>query len=409
MADDRRGDRATALAGVLDETGYGNFRLVCGRIRDEPSVVPVVAGDAFVLVQHSADDLRGAGLPGHCDIGELRGTAGSLDTVDHLPHRVPDHGQVGFGDVQAGQHLGRLAVDDDAILVDGVLHERRTIDHAAVGDRGRGDGHVERGRHDGALADRHVERLTAVPRLVETAPFPCRVGEEPPDRFQGQPQVAAQPEAARVLGRGVDPQPFTEPIEIHVARLDDGLLQIHPPMPPPHPTAERAAAGLQAAGTIHVGVGRDDAGFERSQRHHGLQCRARGIAALQDPVGQRLQRVVQQRPPLVGQDTARKEVRVERRAADGGQDGSRTDVEHDQRALGVAHRLLGPLLQAQVEGQADVVAGVGFDLVQDAQFASRGIDFDLLGAGPPAQQVLPGLLQTPLADDVPAPILVGIR
>ena len=54
------------------------------------------------------------------------------------------------------------------------------------------------------------------------------------------------------------------------------------------------------------------------------------------------------------------------------------------------------------------MAGLRFDLAHEAQFAPRGIDFDLLGAGPPAQQMFPGFLQTPLADDVPPPILVGI-
>ena len=93
-----------------------------------------------------------------------------------------------------------------------------------------------------------------------------------------------------------------------------------------------------------------------------------------------MQRIGDQLTPLVLGDAAREEIGIEGRLRHHRQHAAVVGIHHDDGTLLIAHRLLGGLLQAEIERQVDVGAGHLRHLVEDAQLAAEGVDLDLLSA-----------------------------
>src|SRR5206468_13120012 len=143
------------------------------------------------------------------------------------------------------------------------------------------------------------ERLALEPGLVEAPPLPRRVGDRPALLVrEGDASGEAEPEAMRVLRDPVDAEPAPRLVEEHVARLDDGLVQVHGAVPPLLPAVEEMVAERDAARAGHAGEGGHRALLERAGRDRDLEGRAGREHPLDGAVVERVLPVLDQRAPL---------------------------------------------------------------------------------------------------------------
>ena len=111
-------------------------------------------------------------------------------------------------------------------------------------------------------------------------------------------------------------------------------------------------------------------------------------------------RVVAQLPPLVGRHAQHEHVVVKARLADHGQNLAGVGL-HDQDGPGLAFQQAGAFaLQADVDGELEVAAGLGRLQNKFVVLTAKGVDFHLLAALGAAQLVLVGELQPLLAHGV---------
>ena len=138
-------------------------------------------------------------------------------------------------------------------------------------------------------------------------------------------------------------------VEIDITRLGKGLLQIHPAMSGPFPTVEGPPPKGDAAPTMVPRLRRDNPFLQRCQRHKGLKGRAWRILAPQGPIGQRAERILYERPPFVGLDTERKEIRIKCGTTGQSQHLSGLDGKDCNGPLCLAERLLDLFLQFKIK------------------------------------------------------------
>src|SRR4030095_6079065 len=104
-------------------------------------------------------------------------------------------------------------------------------------------------------ADRHREGLAGEPGLLEAPLLPLRVGDETCLLvLERHARRQAEPEAARVVGDGVDAELLAERVEEHVARLDDGPVQVDGAVPARLPAAEEVIPEGDAPTAVHARV-----------------------------------------------------------------------------------------------------------------------------------------------------------
>ncbi len=82
-------------------------------------------------------------------------------------------------------------------------------------------------------------------------------------------------------------------------------------------------------------------------------------------------------------------------------------IERDEGAVLPGHRLLGGLLQIEIDSHDDALAGLVGNFLEHAQAPPDGVNFDLLSAGVAAQKTLPHALEAEFSDLV-AHVVVGL-
>ena len=114
---------------------------------------------------------------------------------------------------------------------------------------------------------------------------------------------------------------------------------------------------------MHVHVLRD-AFLQARRRHDDLEGRTGRELRLNGFVQQRVIVIVDQLAPLIARDAHRKIVGIESRTAHHRQDLAVARIHGDDGAVLVPHGLFGGNLQIEVDGQLELLAGLGRRLIQ---------------------------------------------
>ena len=193
----------------------------------------------------------------------------------------------------------------------------------------------------------------------------------------------------------------------HETTID--LVQVHVPWPVllVVAVAVRHARQREEAGVGDRELGRALLVLERGERHERLDGRARRVLAAQRPVVERLVGRVVERVPVLRVDAVDEEVRVEAGLGHQRQHLARLRVDRDQRAAIVLERLLGDLLQLEVERDHEVVARDAARCATSERMARPPASISTCSrAGDAVQLLLVGALDAELADVVGA-LVVG--
>ena len=302
---DRRG--VGAVDAVLEEHHAGDLRVVARREEHEPAVVAQVlaalGAPRRALVR---DHLRGAGLAAHVVPGiRARPPCRRALTTIHMPSRIA----WSFSGAHVDLRLRRRRRHRlQSVAVVHRLDEVRRDARAAVGERRRVDRQRDRRHRHLPLADGDRNRLARVPLLLMLRALSTRVDGTSPVHLVRQVDVRfhAEPEQRRPLVDAIDAEHVADGVEVHVARLLDGVAQIDRAVPALLPALEVAPVEVRAAAAVHLEVGRDDALLEPGEADRHLEGGPGRVAPLERAVLQRLQLVGVERRPGRAVDAGRR-------------------------------------------------------------------------------------------------------
>ena len=229
----------TAVAAVLHQDGYGHLGVVGRGVGHEPGVIFLAPGLLlFGIIPIDGDHLGRAGFAGHLDVGQAGGLGRAV--VDHphqgLPHRL----QSGRAGPQAGLHLGLGPVENLPGRAFHLFHDIGFIDVAAVGNGRHHPGHLDGSGEIVALADGYRDRIAFAPGLMESRHFPGR-GRRQARHLLVQIEAGgrAQAEAPAPLIDALNPQAPAHLVEIDVAGMHHGPVQVHGAVATPCASSER--------------------------------------------------------------------------------------------------------------------------------------------------------------------------
>ena len=347
---------------MLHHHGDGDLRVVVGREADQHGV------GLAVYLSH----LGGARLGAHLHRQAGKG-ASDAALVGHQIHAVLDRLQVLLADVHAVQQLGLILIDHlrEVAGLD-VLEDVGGVPVAAVDQSGNVVGQLERGDLGIALADGGGEQVAAVPGGAQLL---AGLGTGHPAAVPAQLKAGALPQAEHggVLADEVDAQPVAHGVEVDVAGVLDGVGHVL------HAVAAAVLEVVPAGGVVvAVGVllplgvpeaagvqdflrGGHQSLLEGRHTHNHLEGGARGVQAVDGPVVEGLQGVVE--GLIVEGGVAVNGGQVVGGVGGHGQYASGHVGHHHGAALGVLRLQalnavgqgpLGRLLEADVNGQAHI-------------------------------------------------------
>src|SRR5262249_28848569 len=154
------------------------------------------------------------------------------------------------------------------------------------------------GRHrDVALPDAAADVLARLPRNTEGRELPV-AGRDKPGLLAAHVDAArgAKAEALRHRRELVDAEAAGPLVEIAVAATLDTLAHVERAVPLRAPAMPDGIAELEMAGAADTRL-RRDSGFERRERHHRLERRARRVGAADGLVAERVERIPEQLVP----------------------------------------------------------------------------------------------------------------
>ncbi len=158
-----------------------------------------------------------------------------------------------------------------------------------------------------------------------------------------------------------------------------------------------------AAGDPHLGVGHRVSLLHRDARDYELEDRARRVRGGDRAIEQGPARVGVQRPPLHRLEAAHERVRVEAGRAVHGEHRAAARLEGDYRAgHGVGEQLGHPLLQLEVDVQAEILAGDrlhGLAALELAHDPAQRVDLDVAHARRTGEQPVVDAFYPRLPDD----------
>ncbi len=197
-------------------------------------------------------------------------------------------------------------------------------------------------------------------------------------------------------------------VVIGVTRLNHRFIHVHHAVPTLFVVAKTVVAKLEKAWVRNLMRGCSFPRLQGCQRHERLVCRAGRVGATQGPVEQGFVQRFVERLPIFRVNALDKQVGVKGGLADKGQNLTGFGVDGHQGATAVAVQVLGQLLQLDVDGQHDGVAGLGRAAAQapNGPTACRRLHF--VHTGDAMQLSLIALLHTQLANVVGAPVVGSI-
>ena len=332
-------------------------------------------------VLRDPDHLCGSGFAGH-HVGDIHADFArrAALAVDHVTHgsvnRIP---VLGLCHHRRQQGRGyRFAIH--------TAHEPGRTAFAPGGQRaGRHRQLHRRGKHV-ALADTRTEGLTGVPRLGHGLALPTGRGQYPAPLARGV-DVGALTEAkgVQVVVHAVDGEAPRQVVEIDVAGLDDGHVQVDPgcvagaaDFQNPVAVAPGIAGQAVPAGIGHRGLGGDQPGLQAGEPHHRFHRRARGVLALDRAIEQRHIQRIAQGAVVLAADPVDEEVGVKPRGRYQRHDAAGQGIDrHDGSAL-FAQRLVSGALQVYIEVQGEIGARRRIVAFQHPQYPPVGIGLHIL-------------------------------
>ncbi|EWS55907.1 hypothetical protein X551_01244 [Methylibium sp. T29] len=409
---DRRG-RLGAETGVLHDDGQCDLRVVDRREGGVERMVAQVVGHlalVVLLVLANADRLRRPGLP-TTRVARPHEDARRGAFLRHAVQRLADHLHVIGLQRQRTQRLGRHQSGLPGCHILDLAHQPRHIALPARYQRGGGGGELQHREVVVALADAERDGLAGVPllqlRLLVVLALPLGRGQHAGDlAVDVDAGAAAEAEGLELLVDQVHAHVGGQLVVVDVARLDDRAVHVHHAQPAVTVAAEAVVAEHEDAVVVGGLLRRALAGFQRGDRHEGLEGRAGRVGAAQGAVQQGLVDRLVELLPALRIDAVDEQVGVEGRLADEGQHLAGARVDRDQRAAPVAEQLLDHRLQLDVDRQPHRVARRRRAGPQAPHRAARGAGLDLLEAGDAVQLGLVLLLDAELADVVGA-LVVG--
>ncbi|MND94763.1 hypothetical protein D3C80_869940 [compost metagenome] len=403
MAGDRR-PHGTAATGVFQHQGDHGLGGLERREGDEQGVVAVLhlgGGRVVDLVLFQAHHLGGTGFARRLVGGIGKGAAaGALVTVDDAPHAVLGHLPVG---VALGGD-GHVRVDggvDHAVHRGGALEQVRRHVVTVLGQDADRLGELNWRGAPVALADTDGDGVPLIPGLTPARHLPVAGRHDPLGLFiEVDATVLTEAELGHVAVDLVDADPVGEIVEVGVRRHLDGAIDVEPAMTPAAPVTKLLGGARDGeAGATEVAiVGGDGPLVQPHHRHHGLDGGGGGIDALGGAVHQRARRIVEQRRVVGAGDAGHEQVGVVARARLHGQDGAGIGIHHDDGAPTTGQQLLCFKLQADVDVEVDVLAGLRRLELEGAHHPAAVVDLDLLVARHAVQLILVELLHPLLAD-----------
>ena len=223
------------------------------------------------------------------------------------------------------------------------------------------------------------------------------------------PVRSPKPKLDQVPVHPVDPQCERELVEVHVAGLDDGVVQPDPAVSLLLPvTVPVLAAGQRKpAGAPGFPPCVADPAFKPREPHERLDGRPGRILSIDRPIEERAVGGALQSTIGFGIDSTGEQVGIDSRAARHREHRTGHGVEGDDRPVLITEGRLGRALQSRVHGQVQVPAGNRIVTFQHPEDSSLGIGLDPLVSGLAVQPVFEGRLDTRLAD-VGRPSIIGL-
>ena len=274
---------------------------------------------------------------------------------------------------------------------------------AAVGEDGDHLGDLYRGHQKGALADSDGDGLPGEPVQVVGLPLPLPGGDQAA-LLSGQIDsgLAPQPQRLGALLDQVDLHALAQGVEVDVAGLLDGGVEVDGAVAGGVPTAEGGVVDLLGARTEDGLLVVGDAVLQTSQGDDELEDGARGVESGDRLVDQGLARVSDEALPLLGGEVGGEEVGVEEGRGDQGEDLAVLRVHDDHRPGLLVLRQKGLDLTLELDVQGEVEArplGGGIDL-QDPLHDPDAVDQDHPLAVASLKKVVVVFLQPGLPDEL---------
>ena len=218
---------------------------------------------------------------------------------------------------------------------------------------------------------------------------------------RSMPDLTPRPETRRPLVHAVHAQHVPQRVEVHVARLLDGVPHVDRAMAPLEVALEVATVECPAPGAVHLEIRCHDALFEGRDRDGNLEGRAWGVSPLHDAVLQGSQLVGVERGPRGAIDPAGKRVGVVRRQTHQRQHLPASRVDGRRRAPEAQglEAVFGRFLHVVVDGQLQSPPFGRLDFVERPDLAAQAVDDDRAGAVRAHQVAVVRALDAGLSDD----------
>ena len=386
------------MAAVLHQYRHGHLGVVGRGVGHEPGVIlhpPGLLLFGIILIQ--GDYLGRAGFAGHLDVGQAGGLARAI--VDHPHQRLAHHLQIGRAGPQAGLHLGLGLKENLPGRAFHLLHDIGFIDGAAIGDGCHHPGHLDGSGQIVTLADGYRDRIAFVPGLMESSLFPGQGSHQARHLLvQIEAGGRAQAEAPAPLGDAFNAQAPAHLVEIDVAGMHYGPVEVHGAVAALAPAVKHVIAHGQGAAAVDDGAGGDDVFLQAGHCHDDFKGGPRGILALQGAVFQGVSLIVVDLLPLLGGESPFEGLLGKGGRGRQGQDPAGSGVQgHDGPHLAFQAGLGFPL-HPIIQGEGNVGPGRGDDAVQLAQFPPVGVYLDAAGAPPAPEVLFPGQLHPVFAE-----------
>jgi len=354
----RSGRRATVTT-MFDDDRYHQRGLVQRRPAHEQRVVTqlrrkLIRIHAFL----EADNLGGSGLSRHRQARESPGGAGGA--VHRLGEGVVDQGQmIRVDPLKSGCPRWRR-------------HHVRCDRLSPVGEKRERPGELDGGGQYRPLTNRYRYRLARVPRGSPDLATPFGGADEPRGLEQEiNASSLTKAETVEPFGHSLDAQALTEEVEVDIAGLCEGALEVDESVTPASPTSEPMAVKNHRSIAIHGRVGIDQSLSQAAQGEERFDGRARGVDSLQTSVLKWMKRIFLERLPVGSAQPAAEHAWVETRRGVQNPHGTAPRIESHHGAGPISEGLGGGPLKSDIESKTDVMPGSWGDLGNHAELPAH--------------------------------------
>ena len=219
------------MTGIFQDDRDHNFRISVRSVADEEGMVPESGRHtlrfARLFILREPDHLGGARLPADVLFLSFQDIPRSPLFIDHPPQRSVDDLDVFGADRQDALFLRLEYLYDMSVQRFKLFYEPGPVKGAAVGQGRIGVGELDRGHEIEPLTDGEGDGFTHLPGFPEAGKLPLfRRDQTALLPGEVDPQRGAEAEGSCVGGDPVYAEQFPQVVEIDVAGLHDGAVEI---------------------------------------------------------------------------------------------------------------------------------------------------------------------------------------